>query len=338
MDRVKGARHASEFGNHFVPDLEVLLSDPFYECRSHSALSLGKIRSSTSLPQLLNLLNDEVEEVRFFTAEALGFLIDENVIIPLLHILKDHSREAKRQAMISLSKQNQEVVIKQMMTWLTNLKSIDYEMEDREAISKVDIARGIMEAVVELDSSSILSILTFGLDSPDLEMQRLAAISVGNVEILECLPFLLSNHKVEDDDLRLAIIFALSKLDYPNKLEILIQHLEDTYDFIRQVLAETFPRDFTYSQAIPSIQILQYDIFVLVRSVLANSLRSPDYFSILEEMLSDPSDIVRKEVMHSLTYIVEPRSLELLTLHEEPDQLALVTLANTIASLQQKLS
>ena len=130
MDRVRGARYASKFDQSFVNQLQNLLNDQFYECRSQAALSLGIIRSYPSLPALFTLLSDEVEEVRFSSAEALGYFQDSRVILPLLHVLKDYSREAKRQAMISLSRQELDDVIDKMMAWLNDLEEIDYEMRD----------------------------------------------------------------------------------------------------------------------------------------------------------------------------------------------------------------
>jgi HEAT repeat protein len=332
MDRVRGARYARSFGTVFETRLQELLNDSFYECRAHAALSLGHIGSLSSIPQMINLLSDDVEEVRFSTAEGLGLLANDKVIFPLISSLADHSRETKRQIMISLSKQDSGTVHHEMNTWLSSITEGDYAMETPEAIIRIDVARGLMETIIYTETFE--DILAFGISSPDLEMQRMAALTIGELRLHNFLPQLLERHDEADDDLRLAVITALCNLEFDSKFEILSNHMSDTYDFIRENLAGTLVGEFPRSQVKHIVEQYITDAYAPVRAKLASVLSDPEYIAELRELLDDRVDYVRQAVMEALVGIGTPECLEILENHTEEDDLVHISWKNAVQSLR----
>jgi len=337
MKRVIGARKAMAFENAFVPRLRELLDDVFYEVRAYAAKSLGKLEVYDAIPKITPLLFDEVEEVRYSSAEALGHFRDGQVILPLLRTLSDHSRETRRLATLSLKAQDEVHLRQVIFAWLDQLVPSDYDMMDEDAIQRIDVSRGIMEACGVFGFTWVDEILRRGLHSPDLEMQRLAAISIGQLQLDQFSEELLDRRAEEDDDVRMGLIYGLSQLDFPDKLDVLRQYCDDSFEFIRQLLASELPRQYPPDLISDEVNNFLEDDLALVRASLAQNLREESYLDHLTELLEDPYDYVRKEAAISLGMVSHPRSLEALQETEETDDLVIIAIDNSISDLKKSL-
>jgi len=337
MDLVVAARKASMHGSNFVPDLLSLLDHEFYEIRGYAARSLARLGVSEAVPQILPLLDDDMEEVRFSAADALGYFQDDRIIRPLLLALADPSRETQRLAVIALSKQDSEALYQEIKSWVGAITDHDYSMDTEESIIRIDVSRGLMEAFSEFEFSWISEFLAFGLDNPDLEMVRLAAITVGRKQMQQFLPDLLALQDHADDDLRLAVVFSLTRLQFDGKLDLLLKYQQDSYEFIRQILATYLPLHHHISDISTVLEEFSQHEVSIVRSALASSLRSIEYLTYLERLLHDNNPYVRQEAARSLGQITASESLDILQEHEETDELVKVAVDNSIHKLQDNL-
>jgi HEAT repeat protein len=333
MKMVVGVRHAAKYDKKFESELIDLINHEYYELRANAALSLAKINSTHIAEKIAELLEDEVEEVRYSAAEALGSLLVPSTIGSLLDALDDYSRETRRQIELALSKFESSILQPEVMLYLEQITPSDYDMADEESIHRVDVVRGIIEISSSLNTWWVDQILDFGLTAPDLEMQRLACISIGRMKRTKFQDKILDLIDHEDDDLRLAASYALIQMDIPDKLAFLVKFSDDQYEFIRELTAanigdyEDDPRSYNL------LHKLCKDPVFFVRKAVANSLRYfRSDFELFDTLADDVHGEVRIAMARTLGEINSDETTKKLEemLLQETDDLVLIAIRNAL--------
>ncbi|MTI20372.1 HEAT repeat domain-containing protein, partial [Fulvivirga sp. RKSG066] len=191
-------------------------SNPTY--RAAAAEAMGSVQDSLAIPMLANLLNDENAKVRKAAAYALGQTYDSAAMVPLTKALEsEDSVFVKRELFEALGK----VVTQPKIYWLNQQPTPD-------PLEKEGLAWGIYRAGIrnvhdELSVGTAIALLD---KEHNYETRLAAAHFLSRSRNLELKNYLLQLIASATQDsaanVRMAVVFALGKIQSPTALETLL--------------------------------------------------------------------------------------------------------------------
>lgn len=244
MIRSQMARKAIEYGNLFIPNLRLLLDDPFYETRVYAIRSLAILEDIASINKISTLLFDEVEECRYQAAWALGKLNAQNKIPDLINALGEafESRETRRMIAKTFSKFDQVLLKTRFLEFMREFKKQDFAQIDSVAILKVESLRGLIELLPNLPLPNIDDIIEQILKFEDLETRRILFLTISALGLLKYHNLIHTYQDNSDDDVRLsAFTYCLHLEDEQIKKISFYKAIDDKYEWTRVEAVKYLP-------------------------------------------------------------------------------------------------
>ncbi len=239
------------------------LKNPDIMTRMHAAEKLGKSNSIGVLEPLISSLTDSNSEVRYAVVKSLGNFKDKRVLNLLIKSLKDLAWYVRVEAGVILEKvlrdKNQSSILEFLF------------QNDPHKLSKLYSAFGLIMLTKDSEKKCLKFILSL-LNDDDKNVRINAAAILGDIDDYTVVDTLfLSFDDEEDDEVKEAMLYALS--NYPiKKVELwLIKNLRNTKSSIRSIIVQVLG-NFKSETSVPKLIEMLNDDDSYVRSCAAIAL------------------------------------------------------------------
>lgn len=190
-----------------VDPLTAVLSDPDARVRACAAHALGKIgsRARRAVPSLCDLLADATPEVRLMAAHALGLIGDPAAGAALVPLLEDPFPEVVARTLHAIGRlgRGDQVLARRVVAFL-----------QQETVEFQEKAAMVLGKVGEAGDPTILAALTRALASAHVGVRAAAAVALGELRAVACLPHLEAALKDHHIGARSSAAYAIGLLGH----------------------------------------------------------------------------------------------------------------------------
>ncbi len=176
------------------------LSDAEPSVRRQAAFALGILDGRSAVRELQNALQDGDDGVRAAAASALGKVGSEDDGRALVPLIQDPSSQVRLRALRSLG--------------VLRTRAAGPALRETYASARgKDAGQGVLEALARVADPESRDLLTRLVQDPDPVKKRLAVEGLARISDAAMLPAFKKDYQRErDDELRLALAFALTRL------------------------------------------------------------------------------------------------------------------------------
>ena len=185
------------------------------ELRLYACQAAGLIESNDLVEPLIDALRDDSEWVRTYAAISLGRTGDPRAIIPLIRSFSDRNSEVHRNILVAFEKIGDKVFNELIKCIEGN--DPDLRCNAATAISEMHETRGVDYLVLLMEDS-------------DMRVRQAAAEALGHFPGLKSRTMLFEGLEDKELKVRIAVIRAIGKLNEPQGILKLIEHISTEKD------------------------------------------------------------------------------------------------------------
>jgi HEAT repeat protein len=310
-----------------VPALIKVLSDPDGYIKWKSAWALGQIRDKTAVPALIKSFNDVDSDVRRESALALGEIGDSRAVNFLIRGLKDPDDFVKRSSSEALQ------LVKGRLAF-----NLSPPPPGRESLQAEFKKAYIIKAGDSQNLSAVPVIITY-LTSPDGEVKKVAAGTLGRLKARKAVPALIKALLTDSDpDFKGALLRNLGLIGNPGAIPAVLNSLNSSDSDLRLEAAKALGK-LKAASAVPGLLKLYLEPDYKLKIAVINSLGEIGTKAALPGLitaLSDPTAALRILSASALQNLNAPEAIPALlqNLHN-PDPLTAYAAAQCLLNYNQ---
>lgn len=233
-----------------VEPLIELMRDKNVRARTIAAQALGSMRDSRAIPVLGDALKDASPVVRMHAAMALGEMDHVDAVEPLLMALRDEDVRVRRETSVALGKCGDGPRVCDALRQVADTDvEEDVRRQARSAVQKLEanpLERRIFRALEKNEVDEVVSqgpaviphLESLVRQCSDAAIRNGAARAIGRIGGPEAIVPLAVAIDDEDQQVRMAAIMALAKIDDARTVDLLISALCDRYWMGREEAAK----------------------------------------------------------------------------------------------------